>query len=235
MSWRRSIVICVLLGGLFSGCFGCGNQSTARQPGDTPRVTAGVTVGKQPVNFASRSFDPANPPAEMPPLNPGELAECDTNFVADTSVGGQARKTDATHAVVTITQIKVTLQLNVTIWTPTDVTQHVMEHEEGHRQISEYYYQGADELARRIAAKYMGEKAEVTGTDLSAESTKLFQQVAMEIAEEYNKELSPEAAQLRYDSITDHGRNEVVVKDAIAAALKNAPIDSPQAATTPGN
>src|SRR6267378_4183647 len=50
-------------------------------------------------------------------------------------------------ANLTITQITVTLQLNINIWVPTGVTQHVIEHEEGHRQVSEYYYQTADKLA----------------------------------------------------------------------------------------
>jgi hypothetical protein len=184
-----------------------------------------VTIDKLPVAFASRTFDPANPPGDMPPLNPGEDAECDSSFTSEATVGGASRQTDATHTLVTITQIKVTLQLNVTIWTPGNVTPHVVEHEEGHRQISEYYYQTADQLARRIAAKYVGEKVEVTGRDLAAESTKLFQQVATEITDEYNKELGPQVAQQRYDWITDHGRKEVVVRDAIAAAIKNAPID----------
>jgi hypothetical protein len=31
---------------------------------------------------------------------------------------------------------------------------------------------------------------------------------------------------LLYDGITDHGRNEVVVKDAVAHALKNVSIES---------
>jgi hypothetical protein len=228
---RRSVVLLVLLGVLIFGWLRWRDRSSLRQPGETP----GATINKQPVTFANRTFDPASPPADMPPLAPGEEAECDSNFLSDASVGGRAQRMDATHAIVTITQIKVTLQLNITIWVPTNVTQHVIEHEQGHRQISEYYYRTADELAQRIAATYMGRKVEVTGTDLGAESSKMFQQVATEITDEYNKELSPGPTQLLYDSITDHGRNEVVVKDAVAAAVKNIAIESPQPATNPGN
>jgi hypothetical protein len=39
-------------------------------------------------------------------------------------------------------------------------------------------------------------------------------------------ELNPEPTQLLYDTITDHGRNEVVVRDAVAHALKNVTIES---------
>jgi hypothetical protein len=43
-----------------------------------------------------------------------------------------------------------------------------------------------------------------------------------EITDEYNKELNPDPTQLRYDEITDHSRNEVDSKDAVAQALKDA-------------
>jgi hypothetical protein len=185
-------------------------------------------VIKQPVAFANRTFDPATPPADMPPLAPGESAECDSDFLSSASVRGEPRQTDATHATVTISQIKVTLQLNINIWVPTGVTQHVIEHEDGHRQISEYYYQTDNKLAERIAATYVGKQVEVNGTDLGAESTKMLQQIAAEITDEYKRELNPGPTQLLYDSITDHGRNEVIVKDAVAHALKNTVIESSQ-------
>lgn len=169
----------------------------------------------------------------MPPLAPGENAECDSEFRSSASVRGEPRQTDATHAIITITQVNMTLQLNINIWVPTGATQHVIEHEEGHRQISEYYYQTADKLAERIAAKYLGKQVEITGTDLGAESNKVLQQMATDITDEYGKELNPEPTQLLYDSITDHGRNEVVVKDAVAHALKNTTIESTQPSANP--
>jgi hypothetical protein len=155
----------------------------------------------------------------------GENAECESNFLSNASVGGESRQSDATHATVTITQIKMILQLNITIWVPTGVAQHVIEHEEGHRQVSEFYYQTAGKLAARIAAPYMGKQIEITGTDLGAESTRMLQQTATDITDEYNKELNPGPTQLLYDAITDHGRNEVVVRDAVAAAIKNIAIE----------
>lgn len=228
---RGLIVLCVLLGVLIFGWFTWRDFSSRRQLREAPMPI----INKQPVAFANRTFDPATPPTEMPPLAPGENAECDSDFRSNASVRGESRQTDATHATVTITQIKVTLQLNITIWVPTGVTQPVIEHEEGHRQISEYYYQTADKLAERIAATYMGKQVEITGTDLGAESNKMLQQMATDITDEYNKELNPGPTQLLYDAITDHGRNEVVVKDAVAHALKNIAIESPPPTRNPGN
>jgi hypothetical protein len=228
---RRLIVLCVMLGVVIFGWLRWRDLASRRQLRETP----GPTINKQSANFTTRTFDPATPPSDMPPLALGENAACESNFLSNASVGGQTRQTDATHATLTITQIKVTLQLNITIWVPAGVSQHVIEHEEGHRQISEYYYQTADKLAERIAATYMDKQVDIAGMNLDSESGKLLQQMATEITEEYNKELSPGPTQLLYDAITDHSRNEVVAKDAVAHALKNVTIESTQPATTPGN
>ena len=229
MLLRRLIVFCVLLAMLLFGWLVWRDYSSRRQLNEAsvPAIT------KQPIAFASRTFDPAAPPANMPPLASGETAECDSEFLSSASVRGEPQQTDATHATVTITQIKMTLQLNINIWVPAGATQLLMEHEEGHRQISESYYQTADKVAERIAATYIGKQVEIAGADLGAESTKMLQQMAANITGEYKRELNPGPTQLLYDDITDHGRNEVIVKDAVAHALKNTTVESPQPAPNP--
>ena len=164
----------------------------------------------------------------MPRLSAGEAAACDSEFLADVTVGGQPQRTDATHATLTVAHINVKLQLNLTIWTPAGATSRVTEHEQGHREIAEYYYQTADKLAERIASRYMGRQIEISGTDLAAVSSKPLQELAADIANEYKSELNPGPTQLLYDDITDHSRNDVVVKDAVEHAIKNAAIESKQ-------
>jgi hypothetical protein len=225
---RRFIVPCVLLGELAFGCHTSSDSPSTRQPRE-----ASVLINKAPVAFASHVFDPAAPPAGMPPLPSGEIAECDSNFLSRASVRGQPRKTGATHATVTITQVIVKLQLQINIWLPAGATQVVAEHEEGHRQISEYYYQTADKLAERIAATYTGKQLEVNGADLDAETAKMLLQVATDITDEYNKELNSNPTQLLYDAITDHSRNGVIAKDAVDHALKNTAIESAQPTSSP--
>lgn len=183
-------------------------------------------VNKLPIHFANRTFDPTNPPPEMPPMTPGEAAVCDSNFVASANVSGDTHHMDTTHASVTVTQVKITLQLNITIWTPGDVSPRVIEHENGHRQISEHYYETADKVAERIAAMYLGRQTEISGADLDGESDKLLQQMAAEITEEYGKRLNPNPTQQLYDTITDHSRNDVSVQDAIAHAINNAAVEA---------
>jgi hypothetical protein len=220
-------VLCLLLAVLIFGWLNWRERSSQQQLRAMPEPT----VIKQPAIVASRMFDPASPPPDMPPLNSGENAECVADFGSTANVAGQTLRTDATHATLTVTQIRVTLQLNLTIWVPAGVTQRVIDHEDGHRQISEYYYQTADKLAGRIAAAYTGKQVEITGTDLNAESMKALKQMGAEITDEYDRELNPEPTQLLYDSITDHSRNEVVAQDAVDHALKNVLMESPQAAS----
>jgi hypothetical protein len=156
----------------------------------------------------------------MPPLTECELAVTDSNFTANALVSGETRSVDSTHATITISGVKLSLGLTVNIWTPTGATDHVVEHEDGHRQISEYFYKNADAVAARIAAKYIGRQVPVSGADMNAEITKTLQQMGAEITAEYDKELNPEATQLRYDAITDHSRNDVAAKDAVTQAIR---------------
>jgi hypothetical protein len=54
--------------------------------------------------------------------------------------------------------------------------------------------------------------------------------LAVEITEEYNRELNTEPTQLLYDTITDHSRNGVVAQEAVDHALKNVSMESAQPA-----
>jgi hypothetical protein len=147
-------------------------------------------------------------------------------------VGGESQKTDATHATVTITKVKMILALSINVWVPSGVTEHVVEHEDGHRQISEYYYRTADTFARRLAATYVGKQIDINGTDLDDQIEKALHQTAADITHEFDQELSFAATQQYYDTITDHGRNESDVKEAVAAAVENVKMASIQPPAT---
>jgi hypothetical protein len=213
---RRIILLCALLAAVTLGSWLVWRSSSSRRESG---VAEAPTITKQPVDFVNRTFDPENPPPDMPQLAPGELAVCDSNFLSNASVGGDAHETDSAHAIVTVTSVNVNLQLNVTIWVPANASQHVVEHEQGHREISEHFYRDADKLAKKIADKYLGRKFSISGADLRAELSKSLQKMGDEITEEYSRELNPNPTQLRYDAITDHSRNDVSAKDAVAQAL----------------
>lgn len=179
-------------------------------------------IDKQPATFAERSFDPANPPSDMPPLGEGEEAECDSHFISDANVSGRVRKIDSRNATVTVAQVRVSLQLEITIWVPNGAARRVVEHEEGHRRISEHYYASADQLAAEIAASYSGRQIAISGSDLDAECRNALLQLSKEITDEYNRRLNPDPAQQRFDDLTDHSRNDRDSKDAAAQAIQEA-------------
>ncbi len=194
-----------------------------------PHVDAAPTITKQPVNFVRRTFDPENPPSDMPPLSVGEAAVCDSNFRSVADVGGDAHPTDDSHGIVTVNSVNVNLQLDITIWVPINASNVLIEHEQGHREISEHFYETADKLAAEIAASYLGKKFSVSGPDVRAELDKSLKQIAADITQEYNKELDPNPTQLRYDAITNHSLNDIPPKDAVTQALA----ESGRASTRP--
>jgi hypothetical protein len=213
---RRYSMLCVLLGVVLLAGWAWLHYSSSR----AAKQASGPIIEKDPATFAMHTFDPTAAPADMPPLSAGEEAQCDSNFASKASVKGQPERIDANHAVITVTEVKVTLELKINIWVPERATQHVIEHEQGHRKISEYYYRTADKVAERIAAEYLGKRVSVTGADLDAEVSKLLRQMGVDITAEYNDKLSPGPAQQRYDDLTDHSRNDVVSSDAVAQTLK---------------
>lgn len=189
----------------------------------TPSVQAEqpqVEIVKMPAQVGTRYFDPKRPPRDRPPLSGPEEAVCAGDFLSDASVGAQAVRTDATHAKATINRVKVTLQLDMTIWLPNNPQKWTVEHEEGHRQISEYYYRNAEVVARRVAEPYIGKTVEISGKDLRKALSAAVRKIAEEITNEYNRQMPVETTQDRYDTITEHSRKEIPVPDAVAQALK---------------
>jgi len=139
----------------------------------------------------------------MPPLTGSETAECESNIVSDANVLAMTGGTDAPrHRHHHSGQNDAAAHID--IWVPADVTPHVREHEEGHRQISEFYYQSADKVAARVAANYIGKQVEISGDDLPAETNKALRQIASDITSEYSKELNPGPTAIHYDDLTDH-------------------------------
>lgn len=197
------------------------------------QAQAQVTITKVPVNAGTKTFDPLRPPRDRPPLRPPEEAVCASDFLSDASVGGQAEQTDATHGKVTINQIKVTLQLDLTIWLPTNPPKTTVDHEEGHRQISEYYYKNADGVARRIAERYLGKVIDLSGRDLRKAASMALKQAGADITNEYNRQMPVETTQARYDLITEHSRKDIRVADAVALALRDTYPTPPMAPPLP--
>jgi len=179
-----------------------------------------VKVTKMPADVQHRTFDPRRPPREMPELKPPENAVCASDFLSNANVGAQGVQIDATHAKLTVNLIEVTLQLNITIWLPPNPPQTVVEHEEGHRQIAEYFYKNADAIVKRVAEPYLGKTLDISGRDLRKAASVAVDKIGGEITDAYNKEMQVELTEARYDAITDHSRKDIPVPEAVAQAIQ---------------
>jgi hypothetical protein len=217
----RIVLLCVCAGVWLCACHSSPDSSAPGQP-----AKDSVQITKVPAAYAAHKFDPAAPPANMPPLHPGEAAVCDADFIARSSVASQPHRTDSTHAMLTITKVMMTLQLETNVWVPTDAPQTIADHEEGHREIAEYTYQSADQIAQGIASSYIGRRVEVTGDDLDVASNQKLLEIATEITNAYTTQINNSPTQLLYDNITDHSRNGVIAKDAVEHAIKNAAVEA---------
>ncbi len=217
MPLRKYILLCALLGIVLLAGLTMWHQSASPAAKQAPSLT----IDKLPVAFFMHTFDPSAPPADMPPLAAWEEAECDSNFVSNANVKGRTEMVDGTHGVVTVTDVKVTLQLAINIWVAEGAAKRVIEHEQGHRRISEHYYETADKVAEQIAATYLNKQISARGGDLNAEVNNLLQQMGAEITAEYSQRLNPNLAQNRYDDMTDHGRNGVSASEAVAQVFRD--------------
>ena len=177
-----------------------------------------ITIDKQPATVATRTFDPRRPPAEMPKLKRGEAAVTESGFGCGVQLEVQKLTANGETREVKIVGVRADLKLEVTIWLPKDVTKKIRVHEEGHRMISEYYYQDADKIAREVAKKYIGKQIDFKGADVQAAIKK----EATRFCEEYLAavEAPSQKAQEKYDEITDHGRNRVPEQRAIEESIK---------------
>lgn len=182
-----------------------------------------VEVDQSPIQLQRRTFNPKNPPADMPPMKPGEAAFTEFNYGCSAEAG--YTRTQGTGVDrVTIQNIRMNISLSITIWLPESSTSKLHAHEEGHRQIGQTIYtQTADQAARQAAQPLVGKVIDATGMSddaIQAAVNDLIQQAC----DRYMKSAPARAGRVgeAYDRITDHGRNHVDEQTAIRRAFEQA-------------
>ncbi len=173
-----------------------------------------VTVDVTPPQIARRTFDPANPPAQMPRLTPPEVGTCVFKF--DCTMETQASGSE--QGTARVTKVQVRTGLTITIWTPVGGPERVVNHEEGHRRICEIYYSPARDIAERIGWQAVG--APLSGgtqPELEHELDVLQKHSIVEFLRDTATRC--EYAQRRFDAITNHSMNPIPESTAIAQAI----------------
>jgi hypothetical protein len=185
-------------------------------------LMAQVEIARKAPTAVIKQFNPKRPPKEMPPLRPGEAAVCESKFLCQVQVEVEISSGAGEPTECKVTGIKAELRLDVVIWLPSDATHKIRVHEDGHRRISEHFYERAEEVAKEIGEKYVGKELEVKSPE-PAETRPVIQRVANEFCQEYlgTIEVPSEKVQMKYDQLTDHGRNKLSEREAIRRALES--------------
>jgi len=190
------------------------------------RAGADVTVSKKPPVVEQKTFDPAHPPTDMPPLKDDEAALTEARFdCAMNLTYVVTERKPAAERCTTVLQVRgvtITLQLKIVIWLPDKVPAKLTAHEEGHRQIDERVYEDAERVARDLAARLDGQSLSGEGVDCAAAEAAVTRAAADQFCKVYLKQIAGEAGRVgdAYDQITAHGtRSQPSEPEAIHQAF----------------
>ena len=206
-------------------------------------AAAQVKVEKKPPDVEHKTFDPKSPPKDMPELGHGEVALCVSGFSCDTKV--QVAESliplanGKTRVVFTVKSVTPVVGLKVVIWLPEGATDKVKAHEEGHRQIAERAYQGAEAAAKQAAAKLVGRRViaeERVPDDAEKAAGEQLRALNQQVADAYLEVVKAptDRVQELYDDLTAHGTKETPDEaTAIRLAFDRQAEEAKAAATKP--
>lgn len=207
--------------------------------GETPATKpSDVVIERTPPDVQTRTFDPKNPPPEMPPLREGEAAVTQSSFTCQTLIAAtiidQHRTSQGCTATVRVTSVKTTITLGVTIWLPTKGSKKLTAHEDGHRIIDEMFYEGAEAVARRLSTEMLGQRRVGKGADCDAAAQAAIKEAGDQLCGDYMVAVQRPASRVQelYDEITDHGRKRISEAAAIKQATARQKKEAEEGATT---
>jgi len=190
-------------------------------------VSDNVTVTREKVSVETRTFDHANPGPEVP-LKGREAATTHCNYGYDVEVSFQNESSkkngDLYIGSFKVSRIAVRLSLPVTLWLPDTVNRRLKEHEDGHRQIYEEIYNGADKTAQKQAEMLIGETFIGQGRTLEEAQDDAKRKAGIELNRRYCAEILTYAKLVTqlYDNATRSGTNRTPVFFAIRESFLQA-------------
>lgn len=176
----------------------------------------GITIHIQAPAVSRKTFDPENPPPEMPKLKPTEVGTCVYAFGCTTDMD----ITGSRNSPARVSGIGITTTLKITIWTPRAGPPKILQHEEGHRMISEMYYAQAEAVAQRLAQREMNRALKYSMADKAAAEQEL-NAIQNKVIADFMAETARrcDVAEAYYDEITQHSRNPISESAAILQAV----------------
>jgi hypothetical protein len=213
----------------------------------TAPVVARVTVEKGNVVVVRKTFDRRDPPKEMPPLGPHADAVTHFRFGCSANANYEvvSRRRDTSRrrgpsectATARINDMDIKLDLEVTIWVPRGARKKLVDHEEGHRVIGERVYATAEQAARDLARRWAGRTVTGRADNCAEAADTAVRDASHQFCQDYLEATSGWSARVGdvYDAITDHGRRDVAVDDAIAQAFERDAREQREAKAAPAD
>lgn len=195
-------------------CVALGWGAAARAAADAAANDADtIRIEKAEVKVEYKRFDPDHPPTPPPPIEQGEAAV--TLYRFDAEILTKYRYAQPGNAPpgpvksdVTIDRISLKLTLSVTVWLPDNANKELAAHEEGHRWIAEKYYEGAEQVIRPMARKWVGKKLTGEGRDAKSAARSANDAMINKLYREYADTITASCQRAHdiYDKITEHGQ-----------------------------
>src|SRR5690606_25868808 len=128
---------------------------------------------------------------------------------------------NGTSMVVRLDALTVVTRLKIEVWTPRNARRKLVEHEQAHRRIAEYYYANAEAAARAAGEPVLGRRFTGRGTTESEARQAAIERAIAEVEREYMSRTSERcaAAQTRFDEITAHSTADIEAEEALAQAV----------------
>jgi hypothetical protein len=160
-------------------------------------------------------------PAGMPKLKPGEAALTRSDYECRAGVSYQVIRStrigDHWHVVARIRHVNIEIRLTDTIYLPMFAPVLLRAHEEGHREMNERIYQEGEAVARSAAQETLARDWEADGPDPDAAGKAATDLAVRHLCDVYLEGTASRASRAGdiYDRLTDHGRNQLYVANAI--------------------
>ncbi|HZK80496.1 MAG TPA: hypothetical protein VFC46_05495 [Humisphaera sp.] len=185
-----------------------------------------------------KTFDPANPPSEMPHLDSAEAAVTTSEFhikaKADYEVVSKRATDSGASALISVHGITISTQLHVVVYVPIGASDKLKAHEEGHRKLAEkIYLDYALVAARSAGAQVDGRRFSGEGPDWTTAAQNAVNAPVRAMGDRYMELTSKRSSIVNdaYDTLTAHGVNakpeEVAMAEALAQYEKDHPTTKP--------
>ena len=197
-------------------------QPTTR-PSEAERQAArraAVTVTKNPPTVEEREFVNRT---KLPPLIRRAVqaheAVADSEFLIRPEIKQtlveQEKGLRKVRAKFRVDSVAVTLDMKTTMWLPPQASKSLRDHEDGHRRISERFYEPAEAKARVAAEKLIGTHYPGEGRTVEEAGKAAMEAATQQLVKAYLSETqwASGAVHAAYDKLTRHSTNVAVSED----------------------